>query len=58
MTEKYSYNLHLNALIKDPLVFSTNDSEEMWDRIGELPFGTGYEVLDEDGYSVSEFIPF
>ena len=58
MIDKCLYNLYLNVRMTDPLVFSTNDQKEMWDRILELPFGTGYEVLDADGYSVREFIPF
>ena len=40
------------------MIFQSDNSSEVWEKIGKLPFGSLYEVLDEsDGY-ISEFIPF
>lgn len=41
----------------EPVVVS-EDKEEIWKKIGEMSIFSTYEVLDENGNAVPEFIPF
>lgn len=57
-TNKKLGNLRLFAGSTIDPVFQSEDVEEIWREIGNLPFGCCYEVLDSKGESVPEFIPF
>lgn len=49
------YFLHRSSSLK---VEEFSKERDVWKAIGELPFGEGYEVLDEHGNVYDEFIPF
>ena len=51
-----NYVVHFNALYRDPVECKTPD--EVWDTIGEAPFGSGYQVESPAGLDIGEFIPF
>ena len=54
--EEKKYILYLN--IRNKPVGRYNTENEVWEAIGELPFGAGYVVRNQDGDVVPEFIPF
>ena len=54
--EKYKYNLYLNCEVE--CCFATNDEKKLEAKLGERTFGYGYEVRDENGKCIDEFIPF
>lgn len=54
--EQYKYNLYLNC--KVGCYFATNDRKKLLAAMGKRPFGWGYEVKDENGKYIDEFIPF
>lgn len=47
---QFKYNLFVFGKLK----LASNDRDEIWDAIGWGP----YEVLDENGNYVEEFVPF
>ncbi len=48
------YQIYINSWFAD----ETDDIEEVWDIIGEYPFGSCYLVSSATGKDVSGFVPF
>ena len=53
---KYDYNLYLNE--SSVAIFSTNDKDQMWKTLGNIPFGSRYEVRGKNDRCIDEFTPF
>lgn len=49
-----NYNVYINGKLKE----SVDTPDEVWEVIGNSPFGSLYEVESPTGKSVLEFIPF
>ena len=48
------YQLYINERFAD----ESDDPQEIWDLIGQYPFGSRYQVGSATGKDVSEFVPF